>query len=70
MRFLKRNEVDMDVLPCFNFRGYVYAPTTHNGRVYHTVYNNFQYVTDLNFPANAVLNKREFIEALQAKRYV
>lgn len=65
MRYLKKNEMDMDSLPSYNFKGFVYSPTTHAGRVYHTVYKNFRYVTDLSGPSNAVFSKKEFIDAIQ-----
>lgn len=65
MRYLKKNEMDMDSLPSYNFKGFIYAPTTHAGRVYHTVYKNYRYVTDLSGPTNAVFNKKEFIDAIQ-----
>lgn len=65
MRYLKKNEMDMDSLPSYNFKGFVYSPTTHAGKVYHTVYKNFRYVTDLSGPSNAVFSKKEFIDAIQ-----
>jgi hypothetical protein len=67
MRYLKKNEMNMDYLPSYNFKGFVYAPTTHAGKVYHTVYNNFRYVTDLYGPNNAVFSKKEFIDAIQQR---
>ena len=67
MRYLKKNEMNMDYLPSYNFKGFVYAPTTHAGKVYHTVYNNFRYVTDLSGPNNAVFSKKEFIDAIQQR---
>jgi hypothetical protein len=65
MRYLKKNEMDMDTLPSYNFKGFIYAPTTHAGRVYHTVYKNYRYVTDLYGPSNGVFSKKEFIDAIQ-----
>ena len=55
----------MEDLPSYNFKGFVYAPTTHAGRVYHTVYSNYRYVTDLSGPTNAVFSKKEFIDVIQ-----
>ena len=66
MRYLKKNEMKMDSLPSYNFRGFVYAPTTHAGRVYHTVYKDFRYVKDLSGPTNGVFSKKEFIDAIQS----
>ena len=60
MRYLKKNEMNMDTLPSYNFKGFVYAPSTHAGKVYHTVYKDYRYITDLPGPTNAVFSKKEF----------
>lgn len=64
MRYLKKHEIHMNSLPTYNFKGFVYAPTVHNGRIYHTVYKNYRYISDLYGPSNAVFGKREFIDAI------
>ncbi len=68
MRYLKKNEMRMGYLPTYTFKGFVYAPTTHAGRVYHTVMKDFRFVTDLYGPNNAVFSKKEFIDAI-SKRF-
>jgi hypothetical protein len=65
VRYLKKNEMKSNLIPSYNFKGFVYSPTTHAGRIYHTVYKNFRYVTDLPGPNNAVFSKKEFIDAVQ-----
>lgn len=65
MRYLKKNEMRMDTLPSYNFKGFVYSPSTHAGKVYHTVYKQYRYVTDLSGPTNAIFSKKEFIDAVQ-----
>lgn len=65
MRYLKKNEMNMDTLPTYNFKGFVYSPSTHAGKIYHTVYKNYRFVTDLSGPTNAVFSKKEFIDAVQ-----
>ena len=73
MRYLKKNEMNMDTLPSYNFKGFVYAPSTHAGKIYHTVYQNYRYVADLPGPTNGVFSKKEFNDAIQKgygyKRY-
>lgn len=72
MRYLKKHEFkQMDSLPTYEHKGFVYAPTTLGTRVFHTVYRNYQYVTDLYGPPNAVYGKKEFVDAIQkiARRY-
>jgi len=70
MRYLKKNEMNMDTLPSYNFKGFVYAPSTHAGKVYHTVYKDYRYITDLPGPTNAVFSKKEFIDTiLKRKKY-
>lgn len=66
MRYLKKNEMNMDTLPSYNFRGFVYSPSTHAGKIYHTVYKNYRFVKDLSGPTNAVFSKKEFIDAIQS----
>ena len=44
VRYLKKNEMFIDNFPTYNFKGFVYAPSTHAGKIYHTVYKNFRYV--------------------------
>ncbi len=65
MRYLKKNEMFIDNFPTYNFKGFVYAPSTHAGKIYHTVYKNFRYVMDLSGPTNAVFSKKEFIDQVQ-----
>ena len=65
MRYLKKSEMNMDTLPSYMFKGFVYAPSTHAGKIYHTVYMNYRYVTDLPGPTNAIFSKKEFIDAVQ-----
>ena len=65
MRYLKKNEMNMEALPSYNFKGFVYAPSTHAGKIYHTVYKNYRYVTDFSGPTNAIFQKKEFIDAVQ-----
>ena len=70
MRYLKKNEMNMDTLPSYNFKGFVYAPSTHAGKVYHTVYKDYRYIIDLPGPTNAVFSKKEFIDTiLKRKKY-
>lgn len=64
MRYLKKNEMNMDTLPSYNFKGFIYAPSTHAGKIYHTVYKNYRYVTDLSGPTNAIFSKKDFIDAV------
>ena len=49
----------------YNYKGFVYAPSTHAGKIYHTVYKNFRYVMDLSGHTNAVFSKKEFIDQVQ-----
>ena len=65
MRYLKKNEMNTDTLPTYNFKGFIYSPSTHAGKIYHTVYKNYRHVTDFSGPTNAVFSKKEFIDAVQ-----
>jgi hypothetical protein len=67
MRYLKKSEMNINTLPSYMFKGYVYAPSTHAGKIYHTVYMNYRHVIDLPGPTNAIFSKKEFIDAVQRK---
>ena len=62
MRYLKKNEMFVDNFPTYNFRGFVYVPNTHSGKVYHTVVKDCRFVTDLSGPTSAVFSKKEFVD--------
>ena len=62
MRYLKKNEMFIDNFPTYNFRGFVYTPNTHGGKVYHTVVKDCRFVIDLSGPSNAVFSRKEFID--------
>jgi hypothetical protein len=65
MRYLKKHEYkNMYSLPSFEYKGFVYAPTTLGTRVFHTVYRNYRYVTDLWGPPNAVFEHKDFVDAV------
>ena len=59
MRYLKKNEMFIDNFPTYNFRGFVYTPNTHGGKVYHTVVKDCRFVIDLSGPSNAVFSRKE-----------